>query len=230
MVTVAEVQNNVAKIIAAHMLNKIKLMQPDTVPDPYDSKTLPRHIRNYKQEINDEQGDSTLTARDVGNLTRGKTRLNVISALTKNDKVDFFKFTATEKENFGISVKTDKNVRIQLLSSAGRVIADSEATIGEKYDNFQKAGAQTLSLDKGLYYIKVTRATGELDSVRPNYAIQLSSTKYFEADYDTVEKPAVTTTYGSAFAQSESSMNALLQQVNGGLFDFANGSYYSKKV
>lgn len=228
--TVKDIQKNLALILSDYGVKKTKLGQTTVEVDPYDTKTLPRNIRNYKQNSNDVENDTTQTARDVGNLTRGKTRLNIISALTKRDKVDFFKFTATEKENFGISVKTDKNVRIEVLDSSGRVIADSEAKFGDKYDNFQKAGSQTLRLNKGQYFIKVTRPTGDLDSERPNYAIQLSSTKYFEADYDTIEKPAITTNYASVVAQNSSTLNQLLTQTNGGLFDSANGTYYSKKV
>lgn len=230
--TAAQVQKNLTLILAEYQVNKTKLLQGTTVVDPYDLKTplAEKRIQNFQQNSNDVTGDSTLTARNVGDLTRGKTRLNIVSALTAGDKVDFFKFNATEKENLGISVKTDHDVRIEILDSRGRVIADSEAKFGEKYDNFQKAGAQTLNLAKGQYFIKVTRPTGTLDSVRPNYAIQLASTKYFEKDYDTIEKPAVKTTYGAAYAQSGSSLNALLNQVYGGLFDSANGTYYSKEV
>jgi hypothetical protein len=230
--TLAQIQKNVTLILAEFQVNKIKNNQAAAAvaPDPYDTKTLPKNIRNFKKNSNDETNDSTLTARDVGNLTRGKTRLNIISALTKDDKVDFFKFTATEKENFGISVKTDKDVRIQILSSNGRVIADSEAKSGDKFDNFKKAGEQALQLTKGQYFIKVTRPTGASQSERPNYAIQLSSTKYFEADYDTIEKPAKKVTYASAGTQNGGGINSLLSQFNGGLFDSANGTYYNKKV
>ncbi len=230
--TAAQVKVNLTLILAEYQVNKTKLLQGTTEVDPYDLKTplSEKRIQNFQQNSNDVTGDSTLTARNVGDLTRGKTRLNIVSALTTGDKVDFFKFNATEKENLGISVKTDFDVRIQILDSKGRVIADSEARFGEKKDNFDKAGAQTLNLAKGQYFIKVTRPTGTLDSVKPNYAIQLASTKYFEKDYDTIEKPAVKTTYGSAGAQSGSSLNALLNQVYGGLFDSGNGTYYSKEV
>lgn len=231
-ITAAQAKKNLTLILAEYQVNKTKLLQGTTEVDPFDTKTPleKKKIRAFEQTSNDVTGDSTQTARDAGNLTRGKTRLNIISALTAGDKVDFFKFKVTEKENLGIAIQTDGDVRVQILNSSGRVIADSEAKYGDKYDNFQKAGKQALQLDKGQYYIKVTRASGTLDTARPNYAIQLASTNYFESDYTTTEKPAIKQTYGSAGAQSGSTINQLLNQVYGGLFDSANGTYYSKEV
>ena len=233
MGTVAEIQSNVSKSLAQYLFQRAALNAPPSTSKPvnplYD-KDPPKNIRGYKQTSQDESGDSTLTARDIGNLTEGKTRLNVISALTKNDNVDFFKLTATTNEKLGIAVTTDKGVRVQILDSKGKVIADSEAKSGDKYDNFQKAGAQNLDITKGVYFLKVTRETGTLNTVRPNYAIQVSTTKYYESDYDTTETPAPRQTYASTYAQSGSSLNALLNQVYGGLFDSGNGTYYSKEV
>ncbi len=235
MATGAEIQKNVNSIIANYYLQKAILNTPAGVNgskpvNPLYDKDPPKNIRGYEQSSQDVSGDSTLTARDIGNLTEGKTRLNVVSALTKNDNVDFFKFTATTNEKLGIAVTTDKGVRVQILDSKGKVIADSEAKFGDKYDNFQKAGAQNLDITKGTYFLKVTRETGTLNTVKPNYAVQVSTTKYYESDYDTTETPASVVTYGSVGSQSGTSLNALLNQVYGGLFDSGNGTYYSKEV
>ncbi len=235
MATAAEIKKSVDTILAKYYLQKaalnIETDKKSSKPvNPLYDKDPPKNIRGYKQGSSDVTGDSTLTARDIGNLTEGKTRLNVISALTKNDGVDFFKFTATTDEKLGIAVTTDKGVRVQILDAKGRVIGDSEAKFGEKYENFQKAGAQNLDITKGTYFIKVTRETGTLNTVTPNYAIQISTTKYYESDYDTTETPAPRTTYASAYSQSGASLNQLLNQVYGGLFDSANGTYYNKEV
>jgi hypothetical protein len=230
MATADQIKNNVKGILENYYALKEARLAPRVEPDPYDKEPDKRKIRGFRQKSVDVSGDSTLEARDVGNLTRGKTRLNIVSALTKRDKVDFFKFNATENEKFGISVTTDKNVRIQLLDNKGKVIADSEAKTGDKFDNFKKAGEQALELKKGTYFIKVTRETGGRQDDNPNYAIQLSSTKYYTEDYDTTETPAAKTTYYSSNTYSTAGIGSLLTQFNGGFFDFANGSYYSKKV
>ena len=235
MSTAAEIKANVDSIISRYRLNKeVFLLETSgkfSKPvNPLYDKDPPKNIRGFKQGSSDTSGDSTLTARDIGNLTEGKTRLNVVSALTNNDNVDFFKFTATTNQKLGIAITTDKGVRVQILDSKGRVIGDSEAKFGDKFENFQKAGAQNLDITKGVYFVKVTRETGALNTVKPNYAVQISSTKYYTEDYDTTETPARKQTYASTNAQSGSGLNELLNQVYGGIFDSYNGKYYNKEV
>ncbi|NDE90523.1 MAG: hypothetical protein EB059_05210 [Alphaproteobacteria bacterium] len=224
-----KIKANTDAIIKNYYLLKDLKNAPKVTPDPFD-KEPPKNIRGYKQSSTDVKNDSALNARTIGDLTKGKTRLNIISALTKDDKVDFFKFNATVDEKLGIAVTTDKGVRIQILDSKGRVFADSEAKKGILYDNFQSAGGQKLDIKKGTYYLKVTRDTGDLNTVTPNYAIQVSTTRYYEKDYDTTETPARKVSYATSGAYSAGGINDLLAQFNGGLFDSANGTYYSKKV
>ena len=52
----------------------------------------------------------------------------------------------------------------------------------------------------------------------------------FAEDYDTTETPAPKTTYYSSNTYATAGIGTLLTQFNGGFFDFANGSYYNKKV
>lgn len=190
--------------------------------DPFD-KDPPRNVRSYRQSSSDEATDSTFTARNIGDLTRGKTRLNVVSALTTNDLVDFFRFKVTTDGKLGISVTTDKGVHIELLDRRGTVIADSEAISGTaKADNFKKLGEGSLELKADSYYLKVTRPTGLSRSEKPNYAIQLSMSRYFEADYDTIESPAARQSPASVTkSQSAGALNSVLNQLGlGNLFDF----------
>ena len=120
---------------------KIKANTDAIIKNYYLLKDL-KNAPKVTQSSTDVKNDSALNARTIGDLTKGKTRLNIISALTKDDKVDFFKFNATVDEKLGIAVTTDKGVRIQILDSKGRVFADSEAKKGILYDNFQSAGGQ----------------------------------------------------------------------------------------
>ena len=235
MPTAAEIKSNVDSIISKYRLNREAFLletsgKTSKPVNPLYDKEPPKNIRGFKQGSTDTTGDSTLTARDIGSVTEGKTRLNVVSALTDKDNVDFFKFTATANQKLGIAITTDKGVRVQILDSKGRVIGDSEAKFGDKFENFQKAGAQNLDITKGVYFIKVTRETGALNTVKPNYAVQVSTTKYYESDYDTTETPAPKQTFSSSYAQSGAGLNELLNQVYGGLFDSANGTYYNKEV
>jgi hypothetical protein len=217
--TIASYYTDLQRTLLSYRLKKQALLHP-AAEDPYN-KTPPRYIPNYRQETSDTQADSTQTARDIGNLTGGKTRLNLVSALTTNDRVDFYRFKLTNSGNVAMSITTDKGVHVQLLTKAGRVIADSEATSGEKMDNFQALGTGKFSMESGDYYIKVTRPTGMPLSTKPNYALQLSMGKYFEKDYDTVETPAARQSAYSVTAANGSALNQVLNTLGiGNFFDF----------
>lgn len=211
----------VSNIISSFYISLKQLKDPPVEPDPFD-KPPPRNVRGFHQDSEDVQYDSPQTARDIGSLTRGKTRLNVISALTQNDLVDFYSFKVTQNEKVGLSFTSDSGVHVQLIKPNGVIVADSEASYGEKADNYTKLGASRLELEKGTYYLKVTRPTGTDRSVKPNYAIQLSASQYYEQDYETVEKPTPksATYYTPAGTQSASALGGLLSLFNGNFFDF----------
>ncbi|MBI1273719.1 MAG: hypothetical protein GC131_06525 [Alphaproteobacteria bacterium] len=148
------------------------------------------HPKNYGRTTNDVQGDSPITARFIGNLRKDITRLNVVSALTKNDLVDFFNFRVYEGGKIGVGVTGDLGVRTQIVErSSGRIIADSEAKQGEKADRWFEAITGKLELKAREYVLKVTRANNVNRSQNPNYAIQLTMGDKYREDYDTLEKP-----------------------------------------
>ncbi len=210
--TSAALNFQIQKIMDQFYADRAKLNEPAEEADIYD-KDPPRNVRSFRQNTNDERADSLQTARDIGNLTRGKTRLNIVSALTKDDLVDFYKFKVTKEGKLAISITTDSSLSIQLIKRNGAIVADSEAAFGEKAANFEKLGTGKLDVSTGDYYLKVTRATGQDRSLRPNYAIQLSMSKYFEEDYDTVESPA---------ARGAASLTSVRTQNAGALSDVLN--------
>jgi hypothetical protein len=227
----AGIAGNVQAIIDAFRAKKAAMLKGNTAsaqkPDnPSDwNKAPPRQIRSFTQGSTDTQTDTLQTSRTLGDLTGGKTRLNLFSALTKNDKVDFYNFNVTTAGKAGMSVSSDVGVHVQVLNKNGQVIADSEAKFGDKKDNYEDMAATRLYLEKGTYYLKVTRATGTVDTVKPNYAIQISMGKYIESDYDTTESPAsqvsLAASLGTANSQATANVSSILNSFAGGnLFDF----------
>lgn len=214
-------QTNLQRTLDRYYRNKRNLEAAQAPIDP-DNRAPPRNVRNFQQRIQDVAVDTLQNARDIGTLIKGKTRINVTSALTTNDLFDFYKFTTSKDGKLTASVSTDKGVRLQILQRNGTIIADSEASFGEKADNFAKL-ATGLDLKKGDYYLKVTRQTGADRSERPNYAIQLSQSRYYEEDYDTVETPPPRYNTKTASLIKSSNISALsttLNQLSGGtLFD-----------
>src|SRR6185369_3365876 len=53
--------------------------------------------RDFQKNTNDVTMDNRMTARDIGTLRHDKSRLNVFSALTPGDTVDFFSFKMASK-------------------------------------------------------------------------------------------------------------------------------------
>jgi hypothetical protein len=70
--------------------------------------------------------------------------------------------------------------------------------------------------------VKVTRETGASRDDKPNYALQLSASRYFTEDYDTVETPALKQAPArSNVASTQKGLNTVLNQLGyGNLFNF----------
>lgn len=214
---------NVNKILDDYKTSRAALSTPAEEADPYD-KDPPRDadIRSYSQSTSDTVYDSLQNARNIGTLIRGESRLNIVSALTQNDLVDFYRFDVKTAGQLSISVTTDQSISIQVMRRDGTIIADSAMTSGEKADNWQKLGTGELDLTAGSYYLKVTRDQSVSRDLKPNYAIQLSMSRYFTKDYDTVESPASAdvSVISSVATQNASALNSVLNSLgNGSLFD-----------
>jgi hypothetical protein len=211
----------VSRILGEYYSKRDRIMNPVTEEaDPFD-KDPPRNVRSYQQSTSDVQGDSPLTARDIGTLIRGKTRLNVVSALTENDLVDFFKFNVASAGPVQLGVTGDAEVNVQIINRRGDIIADSGAIKGStKAENFEKLNTGDFDMAAGDYTIKVTRGTSVQRSERPNYAIQISAARYYEQDFDTIESAAAKISVYAPSTLAAAGMNDVLSQIYGGLFDF----------
>ncbi len=215
------------KVLADYQAAKDKT-QNAVEPDPYD-KEPPHNVPSLSQSTSDVNGDSIQNARPVGELTGGKTRLNVLSALTKNDPVDYysFKFTKSGHINFSItqSADSDGKVAVQILGKGGKIIADSQATSGALYDNYQAITTGTFNLDAGTYYVKLSREAGTLNTTKPNYAFQLNAGRYYEKDYQTIESPVaqVSGYYTSSSTLAAAGVSTVLSSI---FTNSASGTQY----
>ncbi len=221
----AQVNQIKAEYEAKKALLKVSSAETD---DPYDKDPPPANrIAAYAQETDDVLHDTRQNARAIGDLTRGKTRLNLFSALTNADRADWYSFNVTkDNPTVGLSFTLDSNskggIHIQIIAQNGAIIADNAARSGDAKENYDDLTASKLELSKGTYYLKVARAVGDLNTTRPTYAIQLSASRYYREDYQTVERPVsqYATLFSSANTQSVASMSSVLSAAAGGdLFD-----------
>lgn len=156
-----------------------------------------KNVQNFQKQTNDVQIDNRMTARDVGTLRYNDSRLNVFSSLSKGDAVDFFSFKVASKENTKFSVLTadqneEQQIRFQIISSTGTVVADSDPSSGDAKKTYDQLKAGTYQLDPGKYAIRISRMDDSAANRNNeyNYAIQLSQGTY-KNDYDTIEKGQV---------------------------------------
>jgi hypothetical protein len=111
-------------------------------------------------------------ARYIGDINDGTYRIDLSSALTKNDREDNYRFRVRTPDTFvrlfaleqdtknGVAGDSapDGAVRYQLMNSAGRVIADSDHQAGDAFKQYQDLiGNNNLKLQQGTYNLRVTR-------------------------------------------------------------------------
>lgn len=159
-------------------------------------------VQEFEKTSQDVLYDNNATARQIGQLSLNTNRLNVISALNKQDKVDTFQFNASTsgQTKFSILVNdpSDSNplqdssgkVRVQIFAKGKGLVADSDAGAGAYNDNYQALKNGTFNMSSGQYVIRVTRAEGVDSSAKNsyNYALQLSQGTKYTKDFTTTEQ------------------------------------------
>ena len=156
-----------------------------------------KNVQTFQKSTRDIVYDNTVNARAIGSLTENKSRLNLFSALSKNDKVDVYRFSVTKEAATRIGLLVENNeqkdsVRIQIFArGSNQIIADNGAKDGEVRENYEKLLDGSFKLEKGDYILRISRRDGvDIRAEKQiSYALQLSQGLY-EKDYDTIEKPA----------------------------------------
>ncbi|HEX2610116.1 MAG TPA: hypothetical protein VHK68_03845 [Gemmatimonadales bacterium] len=182
-------------------------------------------VQEFERTAQDVLYDNNATARQIGQLRLNTTRLNVISAMSGQDKVDTFSFNATSgstKLNLIVNDPnaTDQtkdasgNLRIQIFAKGKGLVADSDSGAGDAYKNYQALKNGQFDLAAGGYTIRVTRAQ-DVDTQAKNtynYAIQLSQGTKYTQDYTTTEQgytPGTDDPFGLSGGGSDSPLSIL---------------------
>ncbi|WP_448204581.1 hypothetical protein [Azospirillum sp. sgz302134] len=171
------------------------------------------NVQDFQKTVDKSTIHTQGFATDIGILVNNTSRLNVVSQLQANDPADFFKFRVTSSGPITLGKVGDDGSRVQMLSTYGLVLADSDPNAGDAYEAFKQMQQGDYDLQAGSYAIRVTR-TGDVDAKQPlNYAIQLSQGSGYSQDYDTIAKAAQPS--DNPF-QMPSSTLALVDMLNGG--------------
>lgn len=189
------------------------------------TKAAEGQVYSYSKQTRDIVGETIASARDIGLLRKNETRLNVVSALTKGDKVDHYKFRlqAAGQIGLGYSLNTgDKPIRIELLDqNSRRVLADSAAKDGDLQKAYNDLLAGEYDAKQGSYVVRVTREDVTDTTSNSSYILQLTAGTTYKADYDLTERPASNQTF--ARLQPASQISSILNTSTGqnlGIFNY----------
>jgi hypothetical protein len=159
-------------------------------------------VQEFEKTSQDVLYDNNATARQIGQLSLNSTRLNVISALNKADKVDTFSVNVATNGSTKFSIlvndPSDSNplqdssgkVRVQIFAKGKGLVADSDAGAGQANDNYKALKNGTFNMTSGQYVIRVTRADGVDTQAKGtyNYAIQMTQGTRYTKDFTTTEQ------------------------------------------
>jgi hypothetical protein len=189
------------------------------------------NVQEFERTSQDVLYDNNATGRQIGQLRLNTTRLNVISALNSQDKVDVFTFNATGgKTKLSLLVNDPNaadqskdasgNLRIQIFAKGRGLVADSDSGAGAAYDSYKALKNGQFDLAAGGYTIRVSRAQGVDAGAKNtyNYAIQLSQGTKYTQDYTTTEQ-AYTPGTDDPFGLPGGGSNSPLQILSDSLAD-----------
>lgn len=149
------------------------------------------NVQTFEKEVRKSPFATTSSATDIGTLVKDTTRLNVYSAIKKDDKGDVYRFKVQGGGETQLGVLGDPGLRVQVVTRFGGVVADSKEGLGSTTNNYKALEKGELKLAPGEYFLKVMNdgkttkdAKGKVVESK-NYALQLSQ-GVFRKDYDTV--------------------------------------------
>ncbi len=182
----------------------------------------PTLLSRYTQDV--AGIDSRMVARYIGNLEEGRSKISVNSALSKGDKSDHFRLRITGADQWvrlstgellddggeSIGLAKDGEVRYQLRSPSGQLMADSDPNAGAAYEAWVKLTSEAnLKLNKGYYTLSVQRGPDGVDAKEYIYsftfrsgvdAITNDTPELASREFLTTERPAPADAMAGGFA------------------------------
>lgn len=168
----------------------------------YDSTTLGSTASGlkalYQRDVSLALNSTLADAADLGSLVKNQTQLDVKSRVSRENATHFYKFALdgnSMKMNFTNNTGTS-GLRVQVLNSSGKVIADSSSSASDTLQSAYKdlTSSSGLSSSSGDYYVKVTFDSTSLRSVPQTYSLGLYSGTQFTESYQTTAKPQTKST------------------------------------
>ena len=153
-------------------------------------RATPPDVASWRKTSYDVHKEKMSDARDIGAVRLNNSRLNLFSSLKKGDEVDHFKFDIQSNGKTRLGMSENVELSVEVLNSKGKIVASSDANSGkELLGAFLEMNENGIELEKGQYYLRVSRISLNPDTTEITYALQLSMGDEVRNDYDTLEKP-----------------------------------------
>lgn len=173
-------------------------------------------VQEFRKDVRKSPYKTANAATDIGILVKNSSRLNVISTLATKDTADFYKFKVTNSGEVTLGRVGDENLRVQVMTKLGSVVADSNEKAGKQRETYQKMLDGTYTMERGDYVIRISRESSATQSSTAtkgqNYAIQMRMGSY-NRDFDTV---AQASRASDAIPQQSVGMQKLQDMLNSG--------------
>lgn len=146
----------------------------------------------YQRDVSIPLNATLEDAASLGTLKTDQTQLDAKGQVSRENSNHFFKFTLDGDEiKLNFTNNTDSaGLRVQILNSSGKVIADSSTrastALQEAYAEANSSGG--LDAKAGDYYVKVTFDVTSTRSVPQTYSLALYSGTRFRTAYQTTAK------------------------------------------
>jgi len=178
---IAKAREAAAKAIAEFEEGKQKKAENKNLQGPSGE------VLELQKTVNKSSRNLSAFATDIGVLVKNTSRLNVISTLAEGDREDYYKFNVINSGQAAFSQLGDPDLRIQIRNSSGTLLADSDESAGQDYENFISLSKGEFELASGQYTIRVARKEDASAEEKINFALQLRMGDYNQ-DFDTVVK------------------------------------------
>ena len=155
---------------------------------PY--RAIQPQVQTWSKKTYDVHHEKLTDARDIGAVRLNNSRLNAFSSLKKGDEVDTFKFDIQSTGPLRLGMTDNPELRVEIINSRGKTIADGDANSGDDlFKKFIDLNENGIELEKGTYYVRISRNSTDYKTTEYSYSIQLSMGDTYIHDYDTLEKP-----------------------------------------
>lgn len=151
-----------------------------------DSYAVPK-LKVWERRTRDIPLETRQQARYLGGVKLNNSRLNAFSSLKKGDVEDFFSFKSYSRGPLRLGKSDDPYLRVELMDTNGRVIADSDANSGKLFDKFLEFNGDGARVEPADFYVRVSRLEGDPNTTERSYSIQLSMGDEVRHDFDTIE-------------------------------------------